>query len=72
MFGSRNFLFAKSAAAAPVISGKLFMWGDNFAGALGTGNLTYYSSPKQIGSLTTWSKFYNLVTLLQLCPKLVT
>ena len=56
MFGSRNFLFAKSAAAAPVISGKLFMWGDNFAGALGTGNTTYYSSPVQVGSLTTWSK----------------
>jgi alpha-tubulin suppressor-like RCC1 family protein len=32
---------------------------------LGLGNTTYYSSPKQIGALTTWSKisatdFYNL------------
>jgi alpha-tubulin suppressor-like RCC1 family protein len=57
MFGSRNFLFAKSAAGAPIISGKLFMWGDNFAGALGQGNTIYRSSPVQVGALTTWAKF---------------
>ena len=33
----------------------LFSWGVNNLGALGTGNTTYYSSPKQIGSLTTWN-----------------
>jgi alpha-tubulin suppressor-like RCC1 family protein len=56
MFGSRNFLFAKSAAAAPVASGKLFTWGDNIGGQLGLGNITDYSSPKQVGALTNWSQ----------------
>lgn len=55
MFGSRNFLFAKSAAA-PVLSGKLFTWGDNLFGQLGTGNTTARSSPVQVGSLTTWTQ----------------
>jgi alpha-tubulin suppressor-like RCC1 family protein len=56
MFGSRNFLFAKSAGGPAIISGKLFMWADNFAGALGTGNVIYRSSPVQVGALTTWTK----------------
>jgi len=34
--------------------GTLWMWGDSINGALGLGNLTYYSSPKQVGSLTSW------------------
>jgi hypothetical protein len=29
-------------------------WGKNDFGQLGTGNTTYYSSPKQVGSLTNW------------------
>lgn len=33
----------------------LYGWGDNGSGQLGLGNITTYSSPKQIGSLTTWS-----------------
>jgi alpha-tubulin suppressor-like RCC1 family protein len=33
---------------------KLYSWGYNGAGGLGLGNTTAYSSPKQIGSLTTW------------------
>jgi len=33
---------------------KLFSWGSNGSGQLGLGNTTYYSSPKQVGSLTTW------------------
>lgn len=33
----------------------LFAWGRNNTGQLGLGNTTYYSSPKQVGSLTTWS-----------------
>ena len=34
--------------------GTLWSWGDNDKGQLGLGNSTYYSSPKQIGNLTTW------------------
>ena len=34
--------------------GTLWSWGSKNAGALGLGNLTYYSSPKQVGSLTNW------------------
>jgi alpha-tubulin suppressor-like RCC1 family protein len=33
----------------------LFAWGKNNFGQLGLGNTTYYSSPKQVGSLTNWS-----------------
>jgi alpha-tubulin suppressor-like RCC1 family protein len=43
------------------------MWscGRNYGGAVGLGNTTNYSSPKQIGALTTWSsisggEFHNL------------
>jgi hypothetical protein len=32
----------------------LWSWGWNFRGQLGTGNTTQYSSPKQVGALTTW------------------
>jgi len=34
----------------------LFSWGRNNTGQLGLGNTTYYSSPKQVGTLNTWSK----------------
>ena len=37
-------------------SGTLFTWGQNGSGQLGLGNTTAYSSPKQVGALTTWSK----------------
>ena len=36
--------------------GTLWSWGRSNSGALGLGNLTAYSSPKQIGALTNWSK----------------
>jgi len=36
--------------------GTLWMWGQNDRGQLGLGNITEYSSPKQIGALTAWSK----------------
>jgi YD repeat-containing protein len=37
--------------------GTLWSWGRNDnGGSLGLGNLTNYSSPKQIGALTNWSK----------------
>jgi alpha-tubulin suppressor-like RCC1 family protein len=36
--------------------GTLWAWGINYYGNLGLNNATYaYSSPKQVGSLTTWS-----------------
>jgi alpha-tubulin suppressor-like RCC1 family protein len=35
--------------------GTLWSWGQNSGGQLGLGNITYYSSPKQIGALTTWA-----------------
>ena len=39
--------------------GTLWSWGDNYRGQLGLGsNSNYYSSPKQVGSLTTWSRIY--------------
>jgi alpha-tubulin suppressor-like RCC1 family protein len=34
--------------------GSLWSWGSNNYGQLGIGNTTNYSSPKQIGALTTW------------------
>ena len=37
-------------------NGTLWAWGDNSSGQLGLGNTTNYSSPKQVGALTTWSK----------------
>jgi alpha-tubulin suppressor-like RCC1 family protein len=37
--------------------GTLWSWGSGvFHGQLGLGNTTAYSSPKQVGALTTWSK----------------
>ena len=33
----------------------LYSWGVNTYGQLGLGNTTNYSSPKQVGALTTWS-----------------
>ena len=34
--------------------GTLWTWGNNSKGQLGLGNTTDYSSPKQVGALTTW------------------
>lgn len=46
-----------SFALAIKTDGTLWGWGINNGGQLGLGNSTYaYSSPKQVGSLTTWSK----------------
>ena len=45
-------------AAGGGIGGSLYAWGFNSNGQLGQGNTTSYSSPVQIGSLTTW-KFVN-------------
>jgi alpha-tubulin suppressor-like RCC1 family protein len=40
-----------------VVAGGLWSWGRNNRGQLGVGNTTSYSSPVQIGVLTTWDKF---------------
>ena len=39
----------------PILPRYLQSWGRNNTGQLGLGNVTYYSSPKQVGALTNWS-----------------
>jgi len=46
-----------SGAFGAIQSGKLFMWGQGGTGRLGVGNVLNYSSPVQVGSLTTWDNF---------------
>ena len=46
--------FKRSAVLAAVLQGGLWSWGRNNYGDLGLGNTTSYSSPKQVGALTTW------------------
>ena len=41
-------------APTPSYTYYLYSWGKNDKGQLGLGNTTYYSSPKQVGSLTNW------------------
>lgn len=43
-------------AIAIKTDGTLWSWGNNFNGQLGRNNQTNYSSPVQVGSLTTWLK----------------
>jgi alpha-tubulin suppressor-like RCC1 family protein len=47
--------FNPLAAQTTTITYFLNTWGNNSNGQLGLGNRTKYSSPKQVGSLTTWS-----------------
>lgn len=44
------------AVIAVKTDGTLWTWGYNSVGQLGLGNTTSYSSPKQVGSGTNWSK----------------
>jgi alpha-tubulin suppressor-like RCC1 family protein len=44
------------ASVAIKTNGTLWTWGSNNYGQLGLGNTTNYSSPKQVGALTNWSK----------------
>jgi alpha-tubulin suppressor-like RCC1 family protein len=53
MFAALNFFFARQGISPTF--GALWVWGSNNVGQLGLGNLTPYSSPKQVGSLTTWA-----------------
>lgn len=47
--------------------GTLWAWGRNAEGQLGLGNTTNYSSPKQVGALTSWSdvsgSYYSVLAL---------
>ena len=45
---------ADNFSIAVKTDGTLWTWGYNPYGQLGLGNTTYYSSPKQVGSLTAW------------------
>jgi alpha-tubulin suppressor-like RCC1 family protein len=51
-----SFISVKNGFYALAIKtdGTLWSWGQNNRGQLGLGNTTYYSSPKQVGALTTW------------------
>jgi alpha-tubulin suppressor-like RCC1 family protein len=52
-----NKVSGQSEAGSTVVSktdGTLWSWGNNNSGQLGLNNITNYSSPKQIGALTTW------------------
>jgi len=44
------------AVAAIKTDGTLWTWGYNLNGQLGVGNITNYSSPVQVGTLTTWKQ----------------
>jgi alpha-tubulin suppressor-like RCC1 family protein len=44
------------ASAAIKTNGTLWVWGYNPGGVLSTGNTTNFSSPVQVGSLTSWTK----------------
>lgn len=47
--------YYNGAALAIKKDGTLWAWGRNQEGELGLGNIIYYSSPKQVGSLTNWA-----------------
>jgi alpha-tubulin suppressor-like RCC1 family protein len=47
---------AMGAAGAGGADNRLYGWGRNVYGEIGLGNTTSYSSPKQVGALTTWSQ----------------
>ena len=49
-------LSAASNSYQVVTTLQLWTWGKNNKGQLGVGDLTYYSSPVQVGALTTWSQ----------------
>ena len=56
-FGARRGVLLKGAgvAAGPAGVPELFSWGLNNGGQLGLGNITNYSSPKQVGALSNWA-----------------
>ena len=54
---------ALSPTSVSLYTYSLYGWGGNSQGALGLGNTTYYSSPKQVGSSTTWSQVAGAYTI---------
>ena len=58
---------APSGWPRPLILKYLWSWGRGVYGVLGLGNTTNYSSPKQVGALTTWLKiasgFYHTISV---------
>jgi alpha-tubulin suppressor-like RCC1 family protein len=57
MFGSRNFLFAKSGVSyIPPSPGQLWAWGRGRNGQLGLNDVENRSSPVQVGTSTNWLK----------------
>lgn len=53
--GARGFGFGYvPAGGGGGTPGKLYSWGDNRQGQLMVNNRNYYSSPKQVGTLSTW------------------
>ena len=55
MIGNSSPSSASNSVTASTGPIGLWSWGSNSLGQLGLGNTTGYSSPKQIGSLITWS-----------------
>jgi alpha-tubulin suppressor-like RCC1 family protein len=49
-----DYYIANGTWPLPLIGRNLFSWGNSQNGQLAQGNLTYYSSPKQVGSLSNW------------------
>ena len=41
------------------VSGYLWAWGENGSGTMGVNDRTNYSSPKQVGTNSTWSVLNN-------------
>jgi alpha-tubulin suppressor-like RCC1 family protein len=60
---------ATSHTIAIKTDGTLWAWGNNAYGQLGLGNTTSYSSPKQVGALTTWATLAEGVTSCTLAIK---
>ena len=52
--GTYKSLYASKSTAAIKSDGSLWTWGDNQYGGLGHNNRTKYSSPRQVGTNTTW------------------
>jgi len=52
---SASYSASASTSFAIKTDGTLWAWGYNNKGQLGLGNTTNYSSPKQVGALTTWA-----------------
>jgi hypothetical protein len=54
--GQANFKAQSLWPTAGSLPPNLYAWGSNSNGQLGLGNITNYSSPKQVGALSTWYK----------------